>query len=227
MRNFAVNKFKKAMKRLYKYTSMLLLLAAGIFASCDSDTHRAVILSGEWRGNFGMYYDYNYRGTVVTFDSYDTYIVFYPDYNYASHGWGKQVDYYDYGPYEYQYHRFLWTVEGGVVYLRYPHEPELDTSIADYRLSSNTFTGYFTNASSRFVLYKLSSFYTGMSTLATTITTTGPIGIAYITPSLVPPQTACPTQQYPCRGALFATATASPTAQTNDETIRCSRMCLS
>ena len=159
MRNFAVNKFKKAMKRLYKYTSMLLLLAAGIFASCDSDTHRAVILSGEWRGNFGMYYDYNYRGTVVTFDSYDTYIVFYPDYNYASHGWGKQVDYYDYGPYEYQYHRFLWTVEGGVVYLRYPHEPELDTSIADYRLSSNTFTGYFTNASSRFVLYKLSSFY--------------------------------------------------------------------
>lgn len=147
------------MKRLYKYMSMFLLLAAGIFASCDSDTNRAVTLSGEWRGNFGMYYDYNYRGTLVTFDSYDTYIVFYPDYNYASHGWGKQVDYYDYGPYEYQYHRFLWTVEGGVVYLRYPHEPELDTSIADYRLSNYSFTGYFTNANSRFVLYKLSSFY--------------------------------------------------------------------
>jgi len=153
------------MKRLYKYTSLLLLLAAGIFASCDSDTHRAVILSGEWRGDFGMFYEYQYynprfdRDVVERFDSYDTYIVFYPDYNYASHGWGKQVDYYNAGPYTHQYYRFEWAIERGVIKLFYPSDPELSTNIVDYRLSNDMFTGYFTNSIDPFHLNKLSSFY--------------------------------------------------------------------
>lgn len=153
------------MKRLYKYTSLFLLLAAGIFASCDSDTSRAVLLSGEWEGYFGMYYSYQYydprfdRDVVKEFDSYKTDIVFYPDYNYASHGWGKQVDYYADGPYEYQYYRFLWAVDNGVVYLQYPGDRELDTQISDYRLSDYSFTGYFELTRTRFALRKLYSFY--------------------------------------------------------------------
>ena len=149
------------MKRIYTYTMMVLLTAmSATFTSCETtDTDMAMALSGQWQGDFGMYYNYEDRGRVYTFDSYDTDIVFYPEYRYARYGWGKQVDYYEYGPYEYQYYKFYWEIVDGEIFLTYPYAPELNTSVMDYHLTNSYFSGWFTNADTRFVLHKLVDFY--------------------------------------------------------------------
>lgn len=87
---------------------LVIMLLACAFTSCerDEDTDRSMCLSGQWRGDWGMYYVYNYRGHDYQFDSYDTDIVFYPDYNYATHGYGYQVNWYEFGPYERLSYRF-------------------------------------------------------------------------------------------------------------------------
>lgn len=150
------------MKRFGKWVmAALMLLPLGLLTSCgDDDTQEAIVLSGQWRGDFGMYYEYvDGYGRSYTFDSYDTDIVFYPDYDYATHGWGKQVDWYEYGPYEYQYYRFYWSIRFGVIYLTYPNAPELDTRISEYRLTSDYLTGFFPGSSTRFRLYKIADYY--------------------------------------------------------------------
>ena len=98
-----------------KFRTLLITLCAmaTTLTSCDEDLTRAITLSGEWEGDFGMYYEYEYHGRVYTFDSYDTRIVFYPDHDYATYGYGKQVDYYEYGPYAYQHYRFRWYISRG------------------------------------------------------------------------------------------------------------------
>ena len=55
-------------------TLSILLLAATAFTSCerDEDVDESMCLSGQWYGDFGMYYEYEYRGHIYTFDSYDT-----------------------------------------------------------------------------------------------------------------------------------------------------------
>lgn len=148
------------MKKLSFFLSYALIaFSVLMFQSCDDDIDRAMILSGSWRGDFGMCYYYPYHGKELQFNSYDTYIVFYPDHEYATHGYGKQVDYYDEGPYERRYYRFDWDVRNDVIYLTYPHDPELDTAIYEYRLDLDFFSGYFCNANERFRLHKLSDFY--------------------------------------------------------------------
>jgi len=150
------------MKKMMKWTLLLgALLPMALFTSCsDEDTEEAMALSGQWQGDFGMFYEYvDGNGRIFTFDSYDTDIVFYPEYDYATHGWGKQVDWYEYGPYEYQYYRFNWSIRYGVIYLTYPDAPELNTRISDYRLSYDYFTGYFAGSSSRFQLGKIADYY--------------------------------------------------------------------
>jgi len=151
------------MKRIKKYAMLLMAtLGMGLLTSCetDPDTDRAMALSGQWYGDFGMYYNYQMpNGDIVTFDSYDTNIVFYPEYDYACYGWGKQIDYYQYGPYEYQYYQFYWEMRNGVITLRYPYDPELNTSIYDYRLSYDWFTGYFNGSATPFRLRKLADYY--------------------------------------------------------------------
>lgn len=129
------------------------------FTSCDTDRYRSMELSGQWRGDFGMYYEYEYRGRIYTFDSYDTDIVFYPDYEFATHGWGKQVDYYEFGPYEYMYYQFDWRIINGEIQLSYPYDPELNTRIHNYRLTNSYFSGYFVNSTEPFRLYKITDFY--------------------------------------------------------------------
>ena len=72
------------MKLLHYSLTALSLLSALAFTSCREweDNNQSMALSGEWRGNFGMYYDYvDARGNVYTFDSYDTYLTFIPAYN--------------------------------------------------------------------------------------------------------------------------------------------------
>ena len=141
------------------WIALCAVVATTVLSSCDDDMSRAMTLSGEWRGDFGMFYEYEYYGRIYTFNSYDTRLVFYPDYDYATHGYGKQVDYYDQGPYVYQYYYFNWYIDRGDLVLDYPYDPNLNTVIHDYHMSSSTFYGYFGNSNNKFYLRKTADYY--------------------------------------------------------------------
>lgn len=137
------------------------------FSSCtpiwniddDSDFNQSVKFAGQWTGDFGMYYNYEYMGRIYTFDSYDTDIVFYPEYDGATYGWGKQVDYYEYGPYSHIYNRFDWEIRNRVIYLTYYSDPSLDCAIYDYYMTRDQFTGRFGSSNDKFYMYKISDYY--------------------------------------------------------------------
>ena len=147
--------------KAFRLLSLVLLMAAFSLSSCmDKDTEESMALSGQWRGDFGMYYDYVDRyGRRHTFDSYDSYLTFTPAYSYALHGRGTQVDYYDYGPYEYQYYKFSWSIKNGIVYLTYDYDPQLDTRISDYRMTNEYFSGVFSSSGTSFRLHKIEDYY--------------------------------------------------------------------
>lgn len=140
----------------------LIALAMPMLTACDDDdpdTNRARALSGEWYGDFGMSYSYEFRGMMYTFDSYDTDIRFYPEYTNASHGTGIQIDYYARGPYEYMYYSFDWYVRDSQLYLNYLANPELDTCISEYELNNDFFRGWFDGTNVYFELEKETDFY--------------------------------------------------------------------
>jgi len=154
----------KVMKKLFLLMSVVLATMVS-FSSCnDSDDQKeARVISGEWQGNWGMWYedDYGYR-----YNATSTYIKFIPDYSGATHGWGKQEDFYNYdttgryrSAYKYLYYKFEWSVRNGILYIEYPYDSELDTYIRDYSLSNDYFSGYFGNSNTRFRLSKLSDWY--------------------------------------------------------------------
>lgn len=145
------------MKKISCWTFCVMAVLMSLsFTSCDRDVDEAMALSGQWRGDFGMYYFDRFGNR---WDSYDTDIVFYPEYEYATHGYGKQVDYYDRGPYRNVYYYFNWNIRNGVIYLTYPRAHDLDAAIYDYRLNERYFSGWFGEGSERFKLYKLTGFY--------------------------------------------------------------------
>lgn len=142
--------------------AIIFILSAFALTSCEDidDVNQSMALSGEWRGDFGMYYNYYDKwGKRYTFDSYDTRITFIPDYSHALHGRGTQVDYYDYGPYEYQYYKFSWSISNGNIYLYYDYDSELNTRISNYRMTNDYFSGIFSASGTSFKLYKLRDFY--------------------------------------------------------------------
>ena len=144
------------------FLSFIFMMAAFSFSSCEDieDINQSMALSGQWRGDFGMYYDYiDGRGRRYTFDSYDTRITFIPAYSHALYGRGTQVDYYDSGPYEYQYYKFSWEINNGSLYLTYDYDPELDTRISNYRMTNDYFSGVFSSSGTSFRLYKLADYY--------------------------------------------------------------------
>lgn len=142
------------------YYMMLGLVASLMMTSCSDDVERSVNLSGSWTGNLNMYYGIEDRhGHYHEFDAYASDIVFYPDYDYATHGYGKQVDWYDEGPYEKQYYHFDWEIRNGVIYLYYPYDQELNTVVCDYRMTRDTFSGYFQNSKYKFHLHKIADYY--------------------------------------------------------------------
>lgn len=151
------------MIRQYSFFSAIIIACACIFTSCinidSEDTNQSMVLSGEWQGDFGMCYTYVERGRTYTFDSYDTHIRFIPDHAYARYGVGTQVDYYEYGPYEYQYYNFTWSVNNGVIYLNYDYDHALDTRIRNYHMSNNYFEGIFSTTNTSFRLYKMVDYY--------------------------------------------------------------------
>lgn len=144
---------------------LIALTACFTLTSCegwqliDDDYDQSKVLSGQWQGDFGMNYIYRYNGRNYTFDSYDTDVIFYPDHNGATYGWGKQVDWYEYGPYEYIYNRFNWEIVDGILYLTYPNDPRMNTDIYDYHMTNDRFTGYFDDTYEQFCLYKIRDYY--------------------------------------------------------------------
>lgn len=146
----------------YFLIAIILMMSAFAFTSCVDmeDTSQSMVLSGEWRGDFGMYYTYvDGRGRHYTFDSYDTRLTFIPAYSQAQHGRGTQVDYYEYGPYVYQYYKFSWSVNNGNIYLTYDYDHELDTRISNYRMTNDYFSGTFASSGTSFRLYKIADYY--------------------------------------------------------------------
>lgn len=156
------------MKKIYPL--LLLLLSALNFAACDiyvddpyydergTDRSRASIISGQWKGDFGMFYSarHPHTGQWQQFDADYSHIIFYSDYYGARSGTGKQVDFYRYGPYEYQYHAFYWEVRGGTLLINYPHDPNLNVEIYDYSLTPYNFRGRINGSNFVFNLTKLS-----------------------------------------------------------------------
>jgi len=154
------------MKKFLSFAGVsAFILAVALFAnSCSKDQERAMVLSGEWTGDFGMYYECEYLGNdgmtyTAKFDSYDTDIAFYPDHEYATHGYGYQVDFYDDGPYTKQSFKFYWDVDHGRIKLTYPGYPEYNTTIRDYHLDRNSFTGFFDTGTQMFKLHKIADYY--------------------------------------------------------------------
>ena len=143
------------------YYMMLVVFASMMMTSChDGDVERSINLSGSWNGDLNMYYGfYDRHGEYWEVDAVESDIVFYPDYDYATHGYGKQVDWYDAGPYERQYYHFDWEIHNGVIYLDYPYDPELNTAIYDYRMDRDYFSGYFEGSKFKFRLRKIADYY--------------------------------------------------------------------
>lgn len=118
------------MKKFYSSLVALCLILAGgmMMVSCDEDTEDAIDLSGEWYGDMGIFIDYaGYR-----YNASHTWIVFRPDHEYATHGFGEEVDYFDNGPYYSQNLYFEWYIRDHVLHLFYPSNHELDVDIYDY-----------------------------------------------------------------------------------------------
>lgn len=110
-----------------------------------------VIISGQWEGYLGKYY----RDTNgVTHNSYRSSIVFYPDYDRSTHGYGYQEDWYTDGEYQQIFYKFTWEQnnDNKKLYLHYEYHPELNTIIREYNLNKNHFTGYFNNSNIQFDL---------------------------------------------------------------------------
>ena len=145
------------MKKFYSSLVALCLILAGgmMMVSCDEDTEDAIDLSGEWEGNMGMFIDYaGYR-----YDAHNTWIVFYPDYEYATHGYGEEVDYFTSDcPYRYQNLYFEWRIRDHVLYLTYPYNHELDVAIYDYRFRNKRSVLEFSINNEYFRLNKLRDF---------------------------------------------------------------------
>lgn len=132
----------------------MILLMGTMLCACDEDVMQSQMLSGRWQGDWGSYYEFTQHRRVSTFECYDTRLEFYPDHSFASRGTGKQIDHYEYGPYEYLYYRFTWSIKDGIVTLRYPHDGSLNTYISEYRMTDNEFYGRFADSRNRFHMYK-------------------------------------------------------------------------
>lgn len=141
------------------FWAMLAIAASMIcgFSSCerDDDIDEAMVLSGEWQGNFCMSYSTTNRyGEVIWFDADYTRLVFEPNYDYSTRGTGYEIDYYRTGPYESEYFAFRWRVRDGKIIINYLDNPELDVCIREYHLDNDYLWGYFTESGMKFQLYK-------------------------------------------------------------------------
>lgn len=152
-----------AMKKLLLSCFVIIGALVSLSSCSDSDHDEARVLAGEWKGNWGMWYQ---DDEGYTFDADYTYIRLIPDHYDATYGYGYQEDYYSwddthsvFSNYRYLWYRFNWEVRNGRIYITYPANHDLDAYIRDYRLSPDYFSGYFGDSNDRFRLVKLSDFY--------------------------------------------------------------------
>lgn len=157
------------MKKLFFILSVALVAMVG-FSSCNSDDeNEARVLSGEWQGDWGMWYE---DEDGYFFDADYTYIKLVPDHHNATHGIGYQEDYYSWDDthtvrsyYDYLWYKFEWSIRDGIIYLTYYDDLDLDTFIRDYNLDNNYFSGYFGDSHKRFRLSKLTDYYWATPTM--------------------------------------------------------------
>ncbi|MDO4496615.1 MAG: hypothetical protein Q4B58_02090 [Bacteroidales bacterium] len=145
-----------------KFQQILMAFAAMIigFSSCgDDDVDQAMVLSGEWEGDFGMSYCIDWHGEEIWFDADYSVLTFIPAYDLATHGTGYEMDYYMYGPYESEFFKFRWKVDGGEVIIKY-YDPSLnDLYINNYYMDNDYFGGRFQESGMKFKLFKRKDFY--------------------------------------------------------------------
>ncbi|MBQ7157590.1 MAG: hypothetical protein IJR86_07370 [Bacteroidaceae bacterium] len=104
------------MKKVNLLFTALLLFVAGIaFSSCEDEKNNGVTLSGQWDSDvfFAEYSVENPEtpGTKVKCLAKHTRLCFDSGNNsFAQQGTGKQIDYYDYGPYVQVYRTFKWVI---------------------------------------------------------------------------------------------------------------------
>lgn len=146
-----MNTLRKLRSALY---AALMLFGAFAFTSCDDDNITAMKLEGEWKGDFGMYFDNGY----YRWECYNTYMRFENAFIAAASGYCKQVDYYNDPrcPYAYIYHYVDWKVRDGRITFKYRGEREWNTVISDYSLSSVRFYGHFADTGAPFDLRDVS-----------------------------------------------------------------------
>lgn len=145
------------MKKVFSLFSIIAMAGLCLmFTSCsDDDADEAMVLRGEWQGDWQMSYE-THLGHV--FYAYSTNLQFFTNSSYTNHGYGYQVDFYDYGPYTEIYSRFTWSINNGVIYIDYPDDHRYDTTIYEYHLNDRHFTGYLGDTDLYFDLVKLASF---------------------------------------------------------------------
>lgn len=152
------------MKKVLSLFNIIAVMGfCAMFSSCneDADITRSILISGEWKGHFGMFYEIDDPyGNTVRFDSYDTRIKFIPAYDYATYGEGYQVDWYPVGPYEELSFHFYWNIDNGIIHLDYPgYREDYNADIYNYSLNNDEFTGYFHIGGEEFRLFKLKDYY--------------------------------------------------------------------
>lgn len=146
------------MKKFYFLFNIIAVLSlCAVFTSCteDEDVVEARVLSGEWTGDWKMYYETN-RGRTFYADYTD--IVFYRSGSYTNHGYGYQVDFYSAGPYTSIYSRFTWSIENGTIYIDYPDDHRYDTTIYEYHLDDRYFSGNLGDSYLHFKMSKIAGF---------------------------------------------------------------------
>ena len=136
------------MKTFYNTWMMaaVVLLTMTTATSCDRDREEAYVLSGGYSDR--------------TFWADYTDIRFVPSYDYATYGYGEEIDFFRWPcPIRYQSFYFQWEIRHGVIYLSFPYNHGLDVAIRDYRLNYDYFEGYFGDSNDYFRLVKLYDFY--------------------------------------------------------------------
>lgn len=137
------------------FATALILATALSFTSCK-DTDDSIDLSGEWFGDMAAFYTEN----NITYWAEHTEIVFIPDYDYATHGYGEEVDYFDLPcPIAYQNLKFEWRIKKQVLYVNFPMAPGMNVVINDYHFTHSRSRLEFTIDGVPCILYKLSDYY--------------------------------------------------------------------
>lgn len=147
-----------------KFIGLVVALVTCVgFTSCewDEDAYESSVITGEWEGDFGMFYDWYCRRCrdYHTYYAEESRVKFFPDHSGATHGYGYQTDFYMEGPYRHQNYYFEWELIDGVLSLYYPYDSNLDVDIFKYHMTRNTFSGRFGHDGEHFSLYKVTDYY--------------------------------------------------------------------